>query len=195
MYASLRFNFKTYMKRISLFLSFCLLAGTFGMNAQTRTTSSIFDELQTPKAGKGKVTIHQSDAMRNLIGRRLEGDGIELTDSTAYLKIQGFRTQVFSGNDQRRSKDEAFKKEKEIKELFPTVTTYVSYNAPFWKLRVGDYRTHEEAYRMLRILMEAFPEFKKEMYIVKEEVMIPLEAIRMEELQKKLEETRTEENK
>ena len=62
----------------------------------------------------------------------------------------------------------------EIKELFPDIPTYVTYNAPFWKLRVGDFRSHEEAYQLMRQLMEAFPDYAKEMYIVKEEVKIPL---------------------
>ena len=72
------------------------------------------------------------------------------------------------------SKDEAFRKEKEIKELFPDVSTYVTYNAPFWRLRIGDFRSHEEAYHMQRLLMDAFPAYRKEMYIVREEVKIPL---------------------
>ena len=50
----------------------------------------------------------------------------------------------------------------------------MTYNAPFWKLRVGDFRSHEEAYLMMRRLMAAFPDYAKEMYIVKEEVKIPL---------------------
>ena len=75
---------------------------------------------------------------------------------------------------QRKSKDEAFRKEKEIKELFPDVSTYVTYNAPFWRLRIGDFRSHEEAYHMQRLLMDAFPAYRKEMYIVREEVKIPL---------------------
>lgn len=87
-----------------------------------------------------------------MLGKRLHGEGVEKTDSTAFLKIQGYRTQVFSGNNQRKSKDEAFRKEKEIKELFPDVPTYVTYNAPFWRLRIGDFRSHEEAYHMQRLL-------------------------------------------
>ena len=105
---------------------------------------------------------------------RLQGANVETTDDETYLKMQGFRTQVFSGNNQRASKEEAFQKEKEIKERFPDVPTYVSYNAPFWKLRVGDFRSHEEAYHMMRQLMDAFPSYGKEMYIVKEEIKIPL---------------------
>lgn len=160
-----------------IILLFMLLACVAGASAQTRVDESvqtIFDNLQMSEPGKGEVIINQPQALRNMIGVRLYGENVEKTDSTAFLKIQGFRAQVFSGNEQRKSKDEAFEKEKKIKELFPGVPTYVSYTAPFWKLRVGDFRSHEEAYHMQRQLMTAFPSFGKEMNIVKEEVKIPL---------------------
>lgn len=164
------------MKRISCILSFYLLFGASSLFAQTEDDgpATIFDALQENKAGKGTVVVHQPDELRRMVGVRLSGENVEKTDSTTYLKVEGFRAQVFSGNNQRKSKDEAFSKEKEIKELFPDVPTYVTYNAPFWKLHVGDFRTHEEAYHLQRLLMEAFPAYKKEMYIVKEEVNIPL---------------------
>lgn len=167
------------MKRTTCsLLLFMLLTGAFALSAQTTdrsTASSIFDDLQSPGAGKGEVVIHQPAALRDMVGVRLHGENVEKTDSTTYLKIQGFRTQVFSGNNQRKSKEEAFKKEKEIRELFPEIPTYVKYNAPFWSLRVGDFRSHEEAFHMQRQLMNAFPTYAKEMYIVKEEVRIPLD--------------------
>lgn len=158
-------------------LAFCL-AGT--VSAQTDTIAvpdsvvTIFNELSENRAGKGIVTIHQSNAIRNLVGARKYGKDVETTDEETFLKVQGFRAQVFSGNNQRKSKDEAFTKEKDIQELFPELPTYVTYTAPFWKLRVGDFRSHEEAYHALRELMAAFPSFAKEMYIVKEEIKIPL---------------------
>ncbi|MCD7848533.1 MAG: SPOR domain-containing protein [Parabacteroides sp.] len=162
------------MKRI---LSLCMLLGASALSAQTGGDGSavtIVDALQEKVPGKGTVVVRQPDALRTMMGKRLHGEGVEKTDSTAFLKTQGYRTQVFSGNNQRKSKDEAFRKEKEINELFPDVPTYVTYNAPFWRVRVGDFRSHEEAYHMQRLLMDAFPAYKKEMYIVKEEVKIPL---------------------
>lgn len=161
----------------SILVFFLLLIGTSGAFAQIgpdERITTIFDSFQEPSLGKGEVTINQSSAIHNLIGARLHGENVEKSGDEAYLKIQGFRAQVFSGNDQRKSKDEAFRKEKEIKELFPDVPTYVTYTAPFWRLRVGDFPSHEEAYHMMRLLMGAFPTYKKEMYIVKEEVKIPL---------------------
>lgn len=165
------------MKKIPYILFFLLLiANVAGGSAQVSDVqaTTIFDGLQSPGLGKGKVIVNQSSAIQNMIGSRMSGANVEKTDTETFLKVQGFRTQVFSGNNQRKSKDEAFRKEKEIKELFPDVPTYVTYNAPFWKLRVGDFRSHEEAYHMMRLLMNAFPSYGKEMYIVKEEIKIPL---------------------
>ena len=145
-------------------LSLCILLGASALSAQTDgggQVEDIIDALQERVPGKGTVTVRGSDALRNMLGKRLHGEGVEKTDSTAFLKIQGYRTQVFE-------------KEKKIKELFPDVPTYVTYNAPFWRLRIGDFRSHEEAYHMQRLLMDAFPAYRKEMYIVREEVKIPL---------------------
>ncbi len=165
------------MRRILNLVCFCCLlsAASWGQAADAPAhAQTIFDKMAKRKAGKGIVTVHQSEAIRSLVGAHKYGANVEQEDGAAFLKIQGYRAQVFSGNNQRKSKDEAFRKEKEIKELLPDVPTYVTYNAPFWKLRVGDFRSHEEAYQMMRMLMSFFPAYAKEMYIVKEEVKIPL---------------------
>lgn len=136
--------------------------------------SSIFEALDNYSFGRGEVTITQPAALRNRVGIRARGEGVEYVDGKSYLKMQGYRTQVFSGNNQRKSKEEAFKKEREIKAIFPDLATYVTYVAPFWKLRVGDFISHEEAYHTKLELSKAFPSYGKEMYIVREEVLVPL---------------------
>lgn len=136
---------------------------------------TIVDELQENAPGKGKVVIDQPPAIRALIGSRREATHIETsTDGQTFLKYQGFRVQIFSGNNQRTAKDEAFKKEQQIKERFPDIQTYVTYNAPFWRLRVGDYDSHEEAFIVQRQISDAFPDFAREIYIVKEDVKMPI---------------------
>lgn len=161
------------MKKILLRSSFFLLAWTiYPLYAQDQYSTqpfSIIDALQEPVPGKGRVEIKQSAALRNLLGTRAASLNID----GQFLEIPGYRTQVFSGN-LRNSKEEAFNKEKEIKAVFPELATYVTYVAPFWRLRIGDYRSHEEAYHTMRMLMNAFPAYAKEMYIVREDVKIPL---------------------
>lgn len=163
--------------RILVCVSLCLLTVSHAwaqQSAQNENISSIFDALNQYSFGKGEVIINQSDELRDLIGVRKQGTNVEEVDGESYLKLQGYRLQVYSGNNQRTSKDEAFNKEQEIKDLFPDASTYVTYAAPFWRLRVGDFRSHEEAYHLKLDLTKAFPAYAKEMYIVREEIHIPL---------------------
>lgn len=148
---------------LSFPFAFASAQGTAADIPEVRT-SSIFDHLK----------VNQSLAVQNLVGLSMQGENVVMEDDRMFLKIQGFRTQVFSSNNQRNSKGEAFDKEKGVKEKFPDLPTYVSYDAPFWKLRVGDFRSHEEAYSVMRQLMDVFPRSGKEMYIVKDEIRIPL---------------------
>ena len=135
--------------------------------------TSIVDEIQEERIGEGKVQIHQDPAILHLLGSTA-------TEYNSYdtnrrqLRVPGYRIQVFSGNNQRTSKGEAFDKEQQVKSLHGDVNTYVTYRSPFWRLRVGDFRTYEEAYLLMRQLMKEFPGFGKEMYVVKEDIIIPL---------------------
>ena len=165
------------MKRFILLFSIIALAvPAFAQDVVTPVPSTICDELGKKEPGKGMVEVYQDPAIRNMVGKRLSGDNIEKDkdNDQMFLKMQGFRVQVFTGNNQRKSKDRVTRAEKDIREIYPDLPAYVTYTAPFWRLRVGDFRSREEAYSLMRELREAFPEFAKEMYIVKDEVKIPL---------------------
>lgn len=82
----------------------------------------------------------------------------------------GFRIQVFSSNVQRTAKSEAFKIEKEIRDYFPETGVYVSYTSPFWKVRVGDFKTTEEAATFRSELLKAFPQLRNAIYTVKDKI-------------------------
>ena len=163
------------MKPRSLFLiSGILFISLTNLPAQTGARQSIFDELQTPRPGKGKVVIDQPSGIRAKVGYRIIGEVETSNDGKTYIRHQGFRIQVFSGNDHRTSKEEAFKREREINEAIPQLATYVNFDAPFWRLRVGDFNAREDAYDTQHQLMQVFPNYRKEMYLVREEIKIPI---------------------
>jgi hypothetical protein len=87
--------------------------------------------------------------------------------------IQGFRVQVFSSNTQRTARQEAFNHESNLKEAFPEMKVYVSYSSPFWKVRIGDFFTKEEARRFTEELLLKFPELKGETYTVRDQISVP----------------------
>jgi len=53
--------------------------------------------------------------------------------------------QVFSDNNVRTAKAEAASKQRVISARFPQYQTYVRYTSPYWRLKVGDFRTQQEA--------------------------------------------------
>jgi hypothetical protein len=63
--------------------------------------------------------------------------------------MQGFRVQIYSvsGN---RSKLLTDREEAIFNAAFPGVRSYVRYDEPYYKLRVGDFRTRLEAERFMR---------------------------------------------
>ncbi len=136
--------------------------------------SSILDALTRKTSGQGTVTIHQSWAINELIGKPSVSDKTEEENGVKYLISSGYRIQIFSGNNQRSSKDEAFGKQQQISSQHPELPTYVSYTAPFWRLKAGDFLSYEEAYDMMHKLIASFPSFKKEIFIIKEDVRIPI---------------------
>lgn len=84
-------------------------------------------------------------------------------------RIAGFRVQVLSDNGPR-AKAEARAKGRNISERFPHYAVYVTYTSPYWRLRVGDFRTRREAEEAAEEIGQAFPSYKKEVRIVNDRI-------------------------
>lgn len=84
----------------------------------------------------------------------------------------GYRIQVFSGNNARTSKGEAGARAAKISAQFPEHATYVTYDAPYWRLRVGDFRTYEDARGVLSMMKSAFPAYAREMRLVRDRIKL-----------------------
>lgn len=137
----------------------------------------IVSRINKPVPGKGSVTLIQDDKIADKLGKPAIKNAItvQANGDAKYLKISGFRIQIFSGNNQRVSKNEAFSKEADLKSVFPELSTYVKYNAPFWRLRVGDFQTYQDAQNMLMQLRRSFPAFGREMSIVREKIQVKVQ--------------------
>ena len=64
-------------------------------------------------------------------------------------KTQGYRIQVFSGGNSRKDRQRAETAGAVMKSNFPSEPIYVHFYSPSWKCRMGNYRTIEEARRLL----------------------------------------------
>lgn len=88
------------------------------------------------------------------------------------VKVAGYRVQVYAGNNTRNAKLEALRVASDVRSFFPEVSVYSFFSPPRWLCRVGDYRSMEEAYTMMRKL-KATRVFH-EVSIVKDRVNVSL---------------------
>ncbi len=153
--------------------AFCLLIGTIFSGivfAQSTPQLDIFETLAKKEEGKGTVTIHQDPKMNVLFDKK---DAVN--EGKKHIYISGYRVQVYMENSQKQSKAGAFEREKRIREKFPELATYVTFTSPFWRLRVGDFRTHTDALILLKSLKTEFPDLSAEMFIVRDDEVRDME--------------------
>lgn len=167
------------IKSVTRLLLLILFINTLLINAQesVQSNQSIIEELNSSKFNQGNVTVYQDEAIKGLLAKPAPANlpVYSSSDGTVqYVKMRGYKIQVFSGNDQRKSKDEALYKERLINGSFEDVETVVFFNSPRWILRVGNFKTRDEANVVMEKLREQFPSFGKEMYIISDTVKIPL---------------------
>ncbi len=157
--------------RYILLLCLTLLAsiGTESVLAQG-PAQSIFDVLLKNDGRKGRITITQSDYIRGVVGRRPAGL-MTVDDQEGFTKIRGYRIQVYSGN-RTNSKSIAEQRERHINETNPEYNTYVIYNAPFWRLHIGNFLSYQEAQAAVRQLKADFPTYAKQMIVVRDMVFV-----------------------
>ena len=160
----------TVMTLKSLFLSLLVVCGVSVAKAQEYTTdTTIVQSLQRSVQG-ARVVLHQDSALDVRLSRN---SGTLKVDKDGNIATQGYRIQLFSDN-KRDSREEAELRSDVVAQDMPEIPLYVTYLSPFWRLRVGDYRTYEEANVQMQKLKKKFPKYSVEMRIVKDEIVLPL---------------------
>lgn len=155
------------MNRFLTVFFFLSVALSVSLKAQQNT---IIDDLEISSGSQGIVSVESDPAITALLGTPID-KGKEASD---FMKISGFRIQVFMGSNPRSAKQEAHTKETLLNEKFPELASYVKYDAPNWKLYVGDFLTKDEAMVFRQKIQKAFPEFGKEVYTVIDRINVPI---------------------
>ena len=155
------------MKRHTFCLLLFFVALFSNMSAQQK---NIIQELESPSSG-GTVVVGSNPAVAALFGTPQNNTE---KDAAGFMKMSGFRIQVFMGSNHRSAREEATKRESLLKEKFPELSTYVIYDAPNWKFYAGDFLTKDEAMLYRQQIQKAFPEFGKEIYTVIDKVNVPV---------------------
>jgi hypothetical protein len=126
----------------------------------------------------GIITVDQPEALEKRLAPPVaesqsdEATEKEATNTRPQRKIGGYRVQVFSDNNTRTAKTEARSKAKTIADAFPQYPTYVVYSSPYWRLKVGDFKTKDEADTAAAQIKKAFPAYASEVRVVRDRINV-----------------------
>jgi hypothetical protein len=84
-------------------------------------------------------------------------------------KIEGFRVEIFFSSE-FDAKEKAIRKKKEFLSVYPDNAVHVKYISPNFRVRVGDFRTKNEALKLYREIKSNYPVA----FIVADEIDFPL---------------------
>ncbi|RKV88918.1 MAG: SPOR domain-containing protein [Bacteroidetes bacterium] len=124
--------------------------------------SNILDDLQRADGNtEATVIVYQDSTITDALLRQQP----VTTQSNSNLS-RGWSVQVFSDNS-ISARDIAFQIENKVKERMPNEYVRAERHAPFWKVRVGQFESAEEAQALKNVLLQEFPEFRGGIYVVK----------------------------
>jgi hypothetical protein len=110
------------------------------------------------KAQNGMVEVKAEPGVDSLIT-------LHVAHNQNYPYVQGYRIQLFkdSGNDALNA---AHKIMDEFNEMFPEINAYLSFQEPYYRVRVGDFRTRLEALGKLEEIKKKY----RNVWIIKDKI-------------------------
>ena len=109
--------------------------------------------------------VHQDSLIKQLMSDKRSGytRGEQLMD--------GFRVQIYASNQQQLAKQEATELQQRIEPLID-IPIYTISEPPFWKVRIGNFTTREDANEYKNTFLQLFPELTGSTYIVPDKIII-----------------------
>lgn len=156
------------MKNNIVLLGSFLLCSAFAVG---QSKKDIVADLTSNKPGQGKVRVFQDPRIEALL--KSSTAEVVQTGDKSVIRANGYRIQVYAGNNTREARNHAVEIGQKVSELFPDLSVYTSFVSPRWICRVGDFRSIEEADAVLRELRST-NKFR-EVSIVRELIQIPLD--------------------
>lgn len=106
---------------------------------------------------KGNVVVIKNPAIDSLIARRILLNKLvtnnSVNKSASSVVVYGYRVQAYFGTDRK----EAYKTQAKLKQQYPNFETYISYNLPNYRIKIGDFRNRLEAEKLLSQLRSSYP--------------------------------------
>lgn len=111
------------------------------------------------------VVVHQDSLITRLMEDKRVGR------QRGQYEEDGFRLQVYASNVQQTAKNEALLLQQRLEPQID-VPVYAQSEPPFWKVRLGNFRTREEANRYKEIFLQDFPDLQGSTYVVPDKIVL-----------------------
>jgi hypothetical protein len=130
------------------FLAFFMLP-TFLLCGQNKTGQEFFEKLSMSNGSLGSLMVIQEPGIEQLVG-------IHIDERKRKYGVEGFRIQLFLGSNYK-AKKEAIEVKARALSLIPYEKIYIMYEAPFWRVQVGNFRSKNASLGLYRKLKKEFP--------------------------------------
>jgi len=101
----------------------------------------------SPSSAQGRIEIIEPWSVSRLLERHSEF-------IQEIKTVEGFRVQITATTELADATDMKVR----FSKRFPAYKTYLDFHSPYYKLRIGDFRTKLEAYRCLMAIRSAYPD-------------------------------------
>jgi hypothetical protein len=115
----------------------------------------------------GRVTVIQ-DPLVDTVIQQYEALRLKIMENPDNKDIPGYRIQIFFDSG-INSSDRARQAREEFLALYPDMPAYVSWKAPNYRVRVGDFRSRLEAEKVLQSILIGYPNA----WVIKDEINFP----------------------
>jgi hypothetical protein len=136
------------------------------LNSQFLIAQVSFSAQNTEKSNRPEViknlNINQDPRLDKMLSWHIENNRTK-------NRIEGFRVEIFFSSD-FDAKEKALRKKKEFLSVYPDNTVHVKYISPNFRVRVGDFRTKNEALKLYREIRTNYPVA----FIVADEIDFPM---------------------
>jgi hypothetical protein len=119
-------------------------------------------------SSEGRVVVIQ-DQLVDTVLQQYEALRLKIMENPDNKAIPGYRIQIFFDSG-INSSDRAKQARDEFLLRFPDTQAYVSWKAPNYRVRVGDFRTRLEAEKVLQTIINDYPNA----WVIKDEINFPL---------------------
>jgi hypothetical protein len=145
----LQINLSTRMKFQFQFTLLLTIFSSYSLNSQSLNQTSLASDTSLHLFLPGTVTWDLPAGLNSLIESYKRENYKE-------IGIDGFRIQLFSdgGNN---AKDRAQTLLEEVSNSYPETPSYLTYQQPNFKVRIGNFRTKAEARQFQTILSQNYP--------------------------------------